>query len=103
MTYKELKSAFLNNEKNNTNGNHLVGCIVFTSDSFDAEYSEESRTYVISSGCKAFIPGMGGYSIFGSSLDGSDKCVRLDLYMADERGGEDGWQVERCYLLKETN
>lgn len=103
MTYNEMKAIFRNHEKNNTGGKHLVGCIVFTSDSFSAEYSEDSRTYRVSSDCKAFVPGMGGYSIFGSSLDGSDMDVRLDWYMADEKGGKEGWKVERCYLLKETN
>ena len=44
---------------------------------------------------------MGGYSIFGSSLDGTDMHVRLDLYMADERGEKDGWKIERCYIKKE--
>ena len=30
-----------------------------------------------------------------SSLDGSDKCVRLEAYMADEHGGKDGWKIGR--------
>ena len=42
---------------------------------------------------------MGGYSIYASSLDGSDPLVRLEQYMAAERGGKDGWQVERCYMM----
>ena len=41
---------------------------------------------------------MGGYSIFGSSIDGSDPFVRLDGYIAAGRGGEDGWVIETCYL-----
>ena len=47
---------------------------------------------------KAFIPGMGGYSIYGSAIDGSDDNVRLEQYMKEEKGGADGWIVERCYL-----
>lgn len=45
---------------------------------------------------------MSGYSIFGDSLDGSDNGVRLDYYMADERAGEDGWKIERCYIKNEV-
>lgn len=41
---------------------------------------------------------MGGYSIYGSAIDGSDDNVRLEQYMKEERGGADGWIVERCYL-----
>lgn len=41
---------------------------------------------------------MSGYSVFGTSLDGTDKNVRLDAYMADEKGGKDGWKIERCYI-----
>ena len=52
---------------------------------------------------KAFIEGMGGYSIYASSLDGSDKCVRLEAYMADEHGGKDGWKIEKCYVKDDSN
>lgn len=44
---------------------------------------------------------MGGYSIFGSSLDGSDKNVRLEQYMEDEYAGKGGWKVDYCYLIEE--
>ena len=46
---------------------------------------------------------MGGYSIYASSLDGSDKCVRLEAYMADEHGGKDGWKIEKCYVKDDSN
>ena len=95
MTYSELKDYFRQSEKNNQ---HVTGYITFTKDSFNKPYSEESRTYVVSSDNKAFIPGMGGYSIFGSALDGSDNNVRLDQYMYDEHGTKTGWKVERCYI-----
>lgn len=77
---------------------HITGKILFTQDSFTKEYREESRTYVVSSDNKAYIPGMGGYSIFGSSMDGLDKNVRLEQYMAAEYGGKDGWKVEKCFI-----
>lgn len=99
MTYTELREAFNNHEQVYPD-DHLTGYILFSQDSFTAPYSEASRTYVVSSNNKAFIPGMGGYSIYGSSLDGSDLCVRLDRYMAIEHGGADGWKIEKCYLIE---
>ncbi len=95
MSYPQLKAHFRQAEKER---NHTTGYIVFTDDSFDKPYTEEQRTYVVSSNNKAFIEGMGGYSIYASSLDGSDKCVRLEAYMADEHGGKDGWKIEKCYV-----
>lgn len=77
---------------------HLTGCIVFTADSFKKPYSLESRTYAVSSNNKAYQPNMGGYSIFGSAIDGSATGVRLEAYMAAEKGGKDGWKVDYCYL-----
>lgn len=99
MTYGQLTSAFYAQESK-MEGKHLLGHVVFTQDSFTKPYSEASRTYVISSDNKAFIPGMGGYSIYGSSLDGTDVCVRLEGYMAAEKGGKDGWKIEKCYLVE---
>lgn len=96
MSYGELKQVFSDAERNGS-GKHISGYIVFTEDSFDKPYSEESRTYIVSSNNKAFQPNMGGYSIYASSLDGSDPMVRLEGYMAAEHGGADGWKVERCY------
>lgn len=96
MSYGQLKQAFGDAERNGS-GKHISGYIVFTADSFDKPYSEEARTYVVSSNNKAFQPNMGGYSIYASSLDGSDPMVRLEGYMAAEHGGADGWKVERCY------
>lgn len=95
LSYGELCEHFREAE---AKGEHLSGLIVFTEDSFSEHYSEESRTYAVSSQNKAFQPGMGGYSIYGSALDGSDPLIRLEAFMAAERGGEDGWVVETCYL-----
>ena len=101
MTFAEMRSRFC--EAENEGKEHLSGYIVFTQDSFDKPYTEEQRTYVVSSNNKAFIEGMGGYSIYASSLDGSDKCVRLEAYMADEHGGKDGWKIEKCYVKDDSN
>ena len=98
LSYGELCQQFREAE---SRGEHLSGLIVFTEDSFSEHYSEESRTYAVSSQNKAFQPGMGGYSIYGSAIDGTDPLVRLESYMAAEDGGEDGWVVETCYLKHE--
>ena len=95
VSYNEMKNRFREAEKN---GQHIEGFIVFTEDSFDKPYTEEQRTYGVNSNNKAFIEGMGGYSIYGSCIDGSDSNVRLESYMADERGGKGGWKIEKCYM-----
>ena len=100
MPYRQLTSEFYKQESSPSK-EHLTGYIVFTQDSFSQPYPEVSRTYVVSSNNKAFIPGMGGYSIYGSSLDNTDPCVRLEGYMAAEHGGKDGWKIEHCGLVKE--
>ena len=100
LSYNELRNRFREAE---TSGKHMVGYVTFTEDSFDRPYSEKSRTYVFGSDNKAFQPDMGGYSIFASALDGSDPCVRLDGLMAAEHGGKDGWKIERCYVMEESN
>lgn len=99
MTYPELRAAFREWE-HSFPVDHLTAHIIFTVDSFDREYSLLSRTYAVSSNNKAFRPNMGGYSIFGDSLDGTDLGVRLEGYMAEE-GNPGGWQVEGCYILEQ--
>ena len=96
MSYGKLCELFRAVE--GTRAGHVMGCIVFTEDSFTKQYSEESRTYLVSSDNKAFQPNMGGYSIYGSCKDGTDPCVRLEAYMAAEKGGKDGWKVEKCFM-----
>lgn len=39
---------------------------------------------------------MGGYSIYGASLDGVDPCLRMEGLMADEMGGKEGWKIENA-------
>lgn len=95
MSYSELTSMF---RKAEDEGKHIGGYITFTEDSFDKIYPLESRTYGVSSNNKAFRSGMGGYSIYGSSLDRTDMNVRLERYMYNEHGGADGWKIERCYI-----
>lgn len=98
LSYAEMASRFREAER--SGGDHIRGYIVFSEDSFTVPYSEEARTYVVSSDNKAFQPNMGGYSIYASSLDGTDPMVRLEGYMRDEKGGKDGWKIERCYMKR---
>ena len=92
LTYSELADRFRNAESEGKK--HLTGYIVFSQESFNKPYDEKSRTSAVSSDNKAFKAGLGGYSIYGSCLDGSDPCVRLDGYMR----GENAWKIEKCYL-----
>lgn len=110
LTYAELRSILCSHNSNNdiqskgADKKPICGVIVFKSENWpDKDYSLESRSYRVSSDNKAFIPNMGGYSIFASSLDGSDPCVRLEAYMKAERGGENGWEVDYCYLEENDN
>ena len=96
MPYNEMTKCFREAEEKGIK--HEKGYIVFSQDSFEKPYTEEQRTYVISSDNKAFQPSMGGYSIFGSCLDGTDPCVRLDSYMR----GENAWKIEKCYMKHES-
>ena len=100
MTYGELKNLFRQHEQNKPK-NHLRACIVFTEDSFDKKYEEESRSYCLSSDNKAFKPNMCGYSIYAGCLDGTDQGVRLDWYMKDENPNGGAWKVDYCYLIGE--
>ena len=96
LTYSELADRFRNAESEGKK--HLAGYIVFSQESFNKPYDEKSRTYAVSSDNKAFKAGLGGYSIYGSCLDGSDPCVRLDGYMR----GENAWEIEKCYLKEDS-
>lgn len=99
LTYGELKEAMIeHNRKFGLKEKPLVGVIVFTEHSFKQAYPLLARSYRVNSHNKAFIDGMSGYSIFGSSLDGTDIYVRLEQYMSDERGGMNGWYVDYCYI-----
>lgn len=99
MNYCELKQIF-RELKQNFPKEDLTAHIIFTEDSFDKKYPLLSRTYSFTSDNKAFWPNMGGYSIFGYCLDGTDQGVRLDWYMAEERD-PNGWKVEDCYILEQ--
>lgn len=99
LTLSQLYDAFykFNEEHHITSqfeGPSINGVIVYKESNWETKYSLESRSYVVNSGNKSFIPSMGGNSIFGSNLDGTDKCIRLDFT---------GWEVDYCYLKENNN
>lgn len=99
MNYTELKQIF-QELKRRSPTEDLTAHITFTQDSFDKPYSLLSRTYSFNSDNKAFLPNMGGYSIFGYCLDGSDQGLRLERYITEEgRGGS--WKIQNCYILEQ--
>ena len=99
MEYQKLKEIF-RELKRTSPREDLTAHIIFTEDSFHKPYSLLNRTYCITSDNKAFWPNVGGYSIFGNCLDGTDQGVRLDHYMAEEQD-INGWKVEDCYILEQ--
>lgn len=100
MTYQELRKLFYTHEDKDPS-THLTAYITFSGFGSQNQktYPWESRTYAISSNNKAYKPEKGGYSIYGSCLDGTDCGIRLEKYMRDEQGGKDGWTVEDCCLI----
>lgn len=99
LTLSQLFAAFrkFNEEHNITSPfdePSIDGVIVYKESNWKTQYSLESRSYLVNSGNKFFIPGIEGNSIFGDSLDGIDKCVRLDYT---------NWEVDYCYLKEDNN
>lgn len=103
ISFSELWDTFVEHNRKNgitsqfEDNKRLVGVVVFKPESWPGhEYTLEERSYKVVSDNKAFIPGMGGNSIFGECLDGVDRGVRLDWYMKSDRP----WKVDFCYLLE---
>lgn len=96
MTYPELFDLFVEHNKEHLS-DPMTAFIVFSESNWPRYYSEQSRTYEISSDNKAFRPNCCSASLFGSCLDGTDRMVRLDWYMNDF-GNKNGWVVDYCYL-----
>lgn len=93
ISYGQLRRAFAEAEKR---GEHLVGYITFMDD-FPEPRAADERTFVVSSDNDGYKPS-GGFTIFGSSIDGRTENIRLDRIMANEAGGINGLRIEACYL-----
>ena len=99
ITFQELRDYFyIHNKARNWAIDVLQAVIVFTPDSFDKEYSEESRSYEIRSDANTFRDTISN-SLFASCLDGTDQGVRLDWYMEYYGNKDDRWKVDYCYLI----
>lgn len=100
MTFEELRNYICEYNRTHNWAAEVIGAvIVFTPDSFDEEYSEESRSYKIWNDNKTFRNSISN-SLFGYCLDGTDQGVRLDAYM-EYYGNKPGWKVDYCYLVEE--
>lgn len=93
LTFDQLvEKMYQHNET--PNAKPIQAVIVFKSSNWpDKDYSLEARSYAVSSENKYFKDCIGN-SLYGSALDGSDPCVRLDWYMNDSRP----WAVDYCYI-----
>lgn len=85
-------------EKPMTDRTVLEARVIVAASSFGQTYSPESRTYMFRSDNKAFLPGMNGSSVFGTSVDLSDKNVRLDAYI-----GAGLWIPDGCFVMDTGN
>ena len=90
LTFAELKA----------NQTWKEAVIVFAQESFNREFSEEARSYKISSDAKYFDADKIGKSLFGNCLDGTDDGVRLDWYMSIPPNEGKRWKPEYCYIAK---
>jgi hypothetical protein len=100
MTYQELKALFCASEQLDP-PIHLTAYITFD-DGYSNSFSIAERTYAVSSANTAFQPDCADGIIVGSNLADIDMYARIDDRMADENGGEDGWQIECCSLERPT-
>lgn len=96
LTYEQLLDKFYKfNEEHKIEHQFdqpsLIGVVVFKASNWEKEYPLDARSYAFSSSNKAFIPGMGGNSIFASSIDGQDVMIRLDYYLS-------AWEIDYCYI-----
>ena len=67
----------------------ITGVIVYKQSNFPKPYTEEERSYRVSSCNRCFQDGKIANSMFGDCLDGKDLGVRLDWYR---------WDVDFCYM-----
>lgn len=98
MKYKELRGILCTAASEHKT---IEAFVTFAQCSFpEKTYSQTERTYLFTSNEKAFSANACGYSIFGNCMNGSEFGVRLERYMADEKGGRNGWKTENCGIVK---
>ncbi len=98
MTYGKLQQYL---EAAERAGVHMTGYITFSQDNFREQYSEECRTYAISSDNNAFRPESLSPTMYATALDGSDPNVDLSNYLSKGRPDGMAWELERCYMMSD--
>ena len=78
-----------NAETNEDYDKAITGVIVYKQSNWEKPYTEEQRSYRVSSFNRHFQSGKFSNSLFGGCLDGTDQGVRLDWY---------NWKVDYCYM-----
>lgn len=73
-------------------GKEMKGAIVFKKDNWRTEYPLEARTYIVSNQCNWFDNEKCSNALIATTLDGTDKDVRLDYYI-------NRWDIDYCYIL----
>lgn len=73
-------------------GKEMEGAIVFKKDNWRTEYPLVARTYIVSNQCNWFDDEKCSNALIATTLDGTDKNVRLDYYI-------DRWDIDYCYIL----
>lgn len=93
ITFADLERAFETYNAEHSNGEDyrdaIKGVIVYKQSNFSKPFSEESRSYRVSSSNRRWQSGKISNGYYGDCLDGTDQGVRLDWY---------NWEVEYCYL-----
>lgn len=97
LTYAEFYNRMLEHGKTHLNNedwnDQITGVIVYKADNWKKPYTEEQRSYRVSSYNRRFQMGKFANSMYGDCLDGSDQGVRLDLY---------DWDIDYCYFEEES-
>lgn len=88
MTFSEFNEVMFDARKE---GKALAGVIVYKASNWKKEYNLDARSYVVSNQCNYYDVDKISQALWGTSIDGSDKNVRLDYY---------DWEVDYCYILK---
>lgn len=78
-------------EVNRPNYPLIAAVIVYKQENFNQVYPVKSRSYLVFSDSKYFCWWMGGSSLPGYCLDGTDQGVRLEAYK---------WEAEYCYFVE---
>ena len=98
MSYEEMKARLWKHNLDDANAPAICGYIRFTVDGFkDKTLTDDERTFRVWSDNKAFMPGMGGYSVFGYNI-GLHESLRLDTVMSDECGAHDWMVTDKCWM-----